>query len=49
MLTGAMEVLFKTELESLEIAREGKGDAYCEGAVGSPKEIVKLTYSREQE
>ena len=42
ILTGAMETVFGTECESLEVKCQGKGDQYCEAIIGAPQEISRL-------
>jgi len=39
VLTGAAEVIFGRECESLETSCQGKGDPYCEAIIGDPEEI----------
>ncbi len=42
ILTGAMETVFGTACDSLEVKCQGKGDAYCEAIIGAPEEISRL-------
>ncbi len=45
ILTGAIETVFGTGCESLEVKCEGKGDEYCEAIIGAPQEISRLANS----
>lgn len=42
ILTGAVEAIFGTPCESIEVSCQGKGDAYCEAMIGDAREIGRL-------
>lgn len=42
LVAGVLEVILRTECESIEIACEGRGDNYCELIAGAPAQIARL-------
>jgi predicted hydrocarbon binding protein len=42
ILTGAVAEIFGTKCESIELTCQGKGDKFCEAAIGEPREINRI-------
>lgn len=46
ILTGAVEEIFGSRCESIEVSCQGKGDSFCEAIIGEPREISRLADTR---
>jgi predicted hydrocarbon binding protein len=48
ILTGAIQEIFASPCESIEISCQGKGDKYCEAIIGDSEEIERIADESKQ-